>query len=76
MKRQMEKDRDEDDRNVPTRLLKFIDTPDYYRFLQALLDYCRELFRLENKQAVLEQEAKQRGLPVPQVLPSEKKKLQ
>ena len=61
----MEKDRDEDDRNVPTRLLQFIDTPDYYRFLQALLDYCRELFRLENKQQVLEAEARQRGLPVP-----------
>ena len=65
VKRQMEKDRDEDDRNVPVRLLEFIDTPDYYRFLQALLDYCRELFRLENKQQVLEAEARQRGLPVP-----------
>ena len=71
----MEKDRDEEERNVPQRLLDCIDTPEYYRFLQALLDYCRELFRLENKQQVLEQEAKQRGLPVPQVLPSEKKKL-
>lgn len=71
----MEKDRDEEERNVPARLLRFIDSPEYYRFLQALLDYCRELFRLENKQQVLEQEAKQRGLPVPQVLPSEKKKL-
>lgn len=30
---------------------------------------------MENKQQVLEQEAKQRGLPIPQVLPSEKKKL-
>jgi len=43
--------------------------------MQALLEYCRELFRLENKQAVLEQEAKQRGFEIPQVLPSEKKKL-
>ena len=50
----MEKDRDEEERNVPARLLRFIDTPEYYRFLQALLDYCRELFRLENKQQVLE----------------------
>ena len=33
VKRQMEKDRDEDDRNVPVRLLRFIDTPEYYRFL-------------------------------------------
>ena len=39
------------------------------------MEYCRELFRLENKQQVLEIEAKQRGLAVPQVLPSEKKKL-
>ena len=54
----MEKDRDEEERNVPARLLEFIDKPEYYRFLQALLDYCRELFRLENKQQVLEQEAK------------------
>ena len=33
------------------------------------------MFRLENKQQVLEQEARTRGLPIPQVLPSEKKKL-
>jgi hypothetical protein len=33
--------------------------------MQALLEYCRELFRLENKQAVLEQEAKQRGFEIP-----------
>jgi len=39
------------------------------------LEYCRELFRLENKQQVLEVEAKSRKLPVPLVLPSEKKKL-
>ena len=44
----------------------------YRELLQAILDYCRELFRLENKQKSLEVEAKQRGLPVPQVLPSEK----
>ena len=29
----MEKDRDEEERNVPARLLNFIDTPEYYRFL-------------------------------------------
>ena len=60
---------------MPRSLLNFIETSKYYNFLQALLEYCRELFRLENKQQVLEQEAKQRGFPVPQVLPSEKKKL-
>jgi len=40
-----------------------------------MLDYCKELFRLEGKQQTLEKEAKERGLPRPQVLPSEKKKL-
>jgi len=55
--------------------MEFINRPNYYNFLEALLEYCRELFRLENKQQVLEVEAKQRGLAVPQVLPSEKKKL-
>lgn len=39
------------------------------------MEYCRELFRLENKQAVLEAEAIKRKFPVPKVLPSEKKKL-
>jgi len=55
--------------------MEFLDKPEYYNFLMSLLEYCRELFRLENKQQVLEQEAKSRGLDVPQVLPSEKKKL-
>lgn len=47
----------------------------YFSFCESLLDYCRELFRLESKQRNLEEEAKSRGLPVPLVLPSEKKKL-
>lgn len=56
-------------------MITFIESPAYSNFLNCLLEYCRELFRLENKQTVLEQEAKIRGFPVPQVLPSEKKKL-
>ena len=60
---------------IPKGFFEFIYQPHYYNFLEALLEYCRELFRLENKQSVLEVEAKQRGLAVPQVLPSEKKKL-
>ena len=41
----------EDESNaVPRSLLNFIETSKYYNFLQALLEYCRELFRLENKQ--------------------------
>ena len=65
----------DEDRHIPEKLFKFVTDPKYKAFLQTLLEYCKELFRLENKQQVLEQEAKQRGLPVPQVLPSEKKKL-
>lgn len=40
-----------------------------------MLDYNKELIRLETKQQVLELEAKQRGLQIPPILPSEKKKL-
>lgn len=66
----------DEDRHIPRKLFKFVKHEKYEYFLQTLLEYCKELFRLENKQQVLEQEAKTRGLPVPQVLPSEKKKLQ
>jgi hypothetical protein len=43
--------REKEDENsaVPRSLLNFIETPKYYNFLLALLEYCRELFRLENK---------------------------
>ena len=71
----MIKEQPDEDRHIPQRLFKFVENPKYEAFLQTLLEYCKELFRLENKQQVLEQEARQRGLPVPQVLPSEKKKL-
>ena len=60
---------------MPASLYQFIESKKYLDFLQALMEYCRELFRLENKQQVLEQEARQRSFPVPKVLPSEKKKL-
>lgn len=72
---QMRQEAQEEDRHIPAKLFSFIQKPQYKTFLQTLLEYCKELFRLENKQQVLEQEARQRGLPVPQVLPSEKKKL-
>lgn len=55
----------DEDRHIPPKLLKFVAEPKYQMFLQTLLEYCKELFRLENKQQVLEQEARQRGLPVP-----------
>jgi protein phosphatase 1 regulatory subunit 36 len=60
---------------IPPGFNEQVKSQDYFELLQAILDYCRELFRLESKQKSLEIEAKQRGLPVPQVLPSEKRKL-
>ena len=63
------------DRHIPKKLFDFVEHPKYHFFLQTLLEYCKELFRLENKQQVLEQEAHTRNLPAPRVLPSEKKKL-
>jgi protein phosphatase 1 regulatory subunit 36 len=70
------KDKKEDNSIIlPGGFKRQIFDPAYKDLLQAILDYCRELFRLENKQKSLEVEAKQRGLPVPQVLPSEKRKL-
>jgi hypothetical protein len=62
-------------KKIPIGFDEFARSQQYKDLLEAMLDYNRELFRLENKQQVLEQEAKQRGLPIPQVLPSEKKKL-
>lgn len=60
-----EKDRTEESKKKEDKLLVFLGKPEYFNFLQSLLDYCRELFRLENKQQVLQQEAKQRDLAEP-----------
>lgn len=68
------KDRSED-QIKRDKLVGFLSEKTYELFLQTLLDYCRELFRLENKQQVLQHEARQRRLVEPQILPSEKKKL-
>jgi len=55
-------EKDEKSHRVPDSFFKFIgysdkgqkhtesNTDAYYNFLEALLEYCRELFRLENKQ--------------------------
>ena len=67
--------KDDPEKKIPNNFEKFVNTEEFKALLEAMLDYCRELFRLENKQNTLEQEEKQRGLPIPQVLPSEKKKL-
>ena len=55
--------------------MEFADSPQFRELLEAMLDYNKELIRLETKQQVLELEAKQRGLQIPPILPSEKKKL-
>jgi hypothetical protein len=34
---------------VPKGFFDFISRPHFYNFLESLLEYCRELFRLENK---------------------------
>ena len=57
--------KDDPEKKIPPKFGSFVKSPEYKELLEAMLDYCRELFRLENKQQVLEQEAKQRGLPVP-----------
>ena len=56
-------------------LIPFLRSSKYQNFLQALLEYFRELFRIENKQQVMEQEVKQRGEKLPAVTASETKKL-
>ena len=52
-------------KKIPPGFDDFARSQQYKDLLEAMLDYNRELFRLENKQQVLEQEAKQRGLPIP-----------
>lgn len=72
----MIKDSGEDPtKKIPDGFDEFVRSQSFKDLLEAMLDYNKELFRLENKQQVLEQEARQRNLPIPQVLPSEKKKL-
>lgn len=72
----MKKDKGDDKtKKIPEGFARYAESAEFKDLLEAMLDYNRELFRLENKQQVLEQEAKARNLPIPQVLPSEKKKL-
>jgi len=63
LKKQTESEKKDSDKNfrVPDSFFKFIgydksslkridfNSDAYYNFLEALLEYCRELFRLENK---------------------------
>jgi hypothetical protein len=55
----LQRDKEENSSTVvPKGLISFLKTPQYFKFLEALLEYCRELFRLENKQTALELESK------------------
>jgi hypothetical protein len=55
----MAKDKNEDkSKKIPEGFQDFARSQMYKDLLEAMLDYNRELFRLENKQQVLEQEAK------------------
>ena len=55
----MLKDKNDDpDKKIPSNFEKFVSSAEFKALLEAMLDYCRELFRLENKQTVLELEAK------------------
>lgn len=75
-KDKIEKERqDDNNKKIPEGFMDFAESPQFRELLEAMLDYNKELIRLETKQQVLELEAKQRGLQIPPILPSEKKKL-
>ena len=64
--RKMKKDKGEDPaKKIPEDFDEFARSNAFKDLLDAMLDYNKELFRLENKQQVLEQEARQRSLPIP-----------
>ena len=46
--------KDDPEKKIPNNFEKFVNTEEFKALLEAMLDYCRELFRLENKQNVLE----------------------
>jgi len=55
----MEKDKKNDpSKKIPDGFIAFAKSPMYKDLLDSMLDYTRELFRLETKQSVLESEAR------------------
>lgn len=42
-------EKEENENSVPKGFKAFVMSDKYYEFLHSLLEYCRELFRLENK---------------------------
>jgi hypothetical protein len=46
----MQKDKKDDpEKKIPNNFEKFVVSEEYKALLESMLDYCRELFRLENK---------------------------
>ncbi len=41
--------KDDPEKKIPNHFEKFVVSEEYKALLEAMLDYCRELFRLENK---------------------------
>ena len=41
--------KDDPEKKIPNNFEKFVVSEEYKALLESMLDYCRELFRLENK---------------------------
>ena len=54
---------------------QFVSTPLCTDLCESILDYCKYLIKLDKKKRQLEQDARLRKIPAPQVLRSEKDKL-
>ena len=46
--------KDAPDKKIPNNFERFVNSEEFKALIEAMLDYCRELFRLENKQNTLE----------------------
>lgn len=73
------KDAKKDDKDwmpIPKGFIEFISQEKFRLFLESLLDYCTDLFKLEARSAALKAENKARGLPPSKTLESDKRLLQ
>jgi hypothetical protein len=73
------KDAKKDDKDwmpIPKGFIEFISMEKFRLFLESLLDYCTDLFKLEARSATLKAENKARGLPPSKTLESDKRLLQ
>ena len=61
-KKMRKEKKDDPSIKIAPKFKEFIENVIYMEFLEAMLDYCKELFRLESKQKSLEMEARTRGL--------------